>query len=374
MSTRRTLTALAVGLVATATAIGIAHGEPGNGTPEMQVLPTTTGLAYGQTVQVKGDDLPKGSGFVAATICGLEDESGTAIAAPGADDCAGQPELGSLVVLQENKDGTFDQPYTLPQRGQRFGKNGRFCDASHHCALVLADANPDAPAYHIDTLIQFADQQPFGASAPRAEETTTTTAPPPPTASASTAELRVGDTVEVRGEHWDANDGDTAVGFVDDNDTATSAPVIASVDEHGALVVTLTAQFDDMDASGILVQDPSGSAEHRIRLAVIVHPQPGVSGKQESETSLQPDDPHVGVRARIVVTPPDREQSPVPPDAGPEQVPSILQAPAAVCLALATEAGADPQVTAACAEVLGELAPATAPLGDALAPALGGLG
>ena len=373
MSPRRTLTALAVGLVATSTAVGIAHGEPGNGTPEMEVLPATTGLGYGQTVQVKGDDLPEGSGFIAATICGLEDDGGTPIASPGADDCAGQPELGSLVVLQENKDGTFDQPYTLPQSGQRFGANGRFCDASHHCALVLADANPDAPAYHNDTVIQFADQQPFGASASPAEDTTTTTAPPPPTASANTAEMHVGDSVEVRGEHWDANDGDTAVGFVDDNDIATSAPVAATVDGDGALVVTLTAQFDDMDATGILVEDPTGGAEHRIRLPIVVHPQPGVSSKQESETSLNPEDPHVRVRARVVVTPPDTESSPLPPDADPGQLPTLLQQPAAACLAIASATDADPQLTAACAEVLGGLAPATAPVGEAAAPLIGTL-
>ncbi len=86
--------------------------------------------------------------------------------------------------LQKNEDGSLDQQYTLPASGQTFGKNVRFCDATHHCAVVVADANPDAPAYHIDTNLQFVDQQPFGGapSTPETDGTTTTTAPPPPSA------------------------------------------------------------------------------------------------------------------------------------------------------------------------------------------------
>ena len=45
--------------------------------------------------------------------------------------------------LQTWKDGTFDQQYTLPTSGQKFGTNQRFCDATHYCAVVVADANPE---------------------------------------------------------------------------------------------------------------------------------------------------------------------------------------------------------------------------------------
>ena len=81
----------------------------------------------------------------------------------------------------------------------------------------------------------------------------------------------------------------------------------------------------------------------------------------------------VRVRARIVVTPPDAESSPLPPGAGPDQLPTLLSQPAAACLALASQADVDPQVTAACAQVLGALAPASGPAGDAIAPVLDGL-
>jgi hypothetical protein len=394
------------GLAAVLVTIGVASGEPGNGTPEIQVLPSPTGLSYGQTVEVKADDLPKGSGTAAVTICGLQDEGGATIAAPGADDCAGQAELGTLVKLQENKDGTFDQQYTLPQSGQRFGKNSRFCDASHHCAVVVADANPSAPAYHVDQVIQFVDQSPFGTT-PDTEATTTTTAPPPPSAHASTGEMRVGDSVDIDGEHWDANDSDTAVGFVDENDHATSPPVVASVDGNGTLHVTLTAVFDDMDATGILVQDPSGGSEHAIRLPIVVHPQPGVSSKQSSETQFDPSNPqgaHVRLRARIVGTPPGSSGAPLPEEvAGPvrdgcsqlagelagsgadpnaivlvchsltdggggDQLQLLLHNPTVLCIALAPAANNDPQFTAACNQALGGAAAASGPLGDGAKP------
>ena len=68
---------------------GAAQGA-GAAAPSMEVLPKTTGLKYGQTVEIKGANLPKGSGSVAATICGLQDATGKTIANPGANDCAGR--------------------------------------------------------------------------------------------------------------------------------------------------------------------------------------------------------------------------------------------------------------------------------------------
>ncbi|MDQ1511415.1 MAG: hypothetical protein QOG50_3259, partial [Actinomycetota bacterium] len=120
---------------------GIAFGAGGK--PKMQVLPSPYGLKYSQTVRVKAQNLPKGSGTIALTICGLNTAKGAKIASPTADDCAGADDLNSgLVKLQQWKDGTFDQKYTLPKSGQKFAKNKRFCDAKHYCELVVADANP----------------------------------------------------------------------------------------------------------------------------------------------------------------------------------------------------------------------------------------
>jgi hypothetical protein len=153
--------------------------------PSMEVLPSATGLKYSQGVEVRGHHLPKGSGLVAATICGLNDAGGARIAEPTADDCAGQAELGKLVQVKKwEENGEFATPYTLPASGQKFGTNQRFCDATHHCALVVADANPDAPAYHLQTVIQFADQQPFddgtgSPTTPSSPSSPTTGAPAP---------------------------------------------------------------------------------------------------------------------------------------------------------------------------------------------------
>jgi hypothetical protein len=173
----------------------IAAGRAGGATgakPSMEVLPSARGLKYSQTVEIKGHHLPKGSGTVAATICGLQDASGKNLAKPGANDCAGASEVGKLVQVKSwQSNGEFDTKYTLPKSGQRFGQNQRFCDKTHHCALVVADANPNNPAYYISTVIQFVDQQPFGAPTPKtkpkptpttAKPTTTTTTSPGATA------------------------------------------------------------------------------------------------------------------------------------------------------------------------------------------------
>jgi hypothetical protein len=183
---RRRATLFAGLAVAAGVAVGgMAFGASGK--PKMQVLPSPYGLKYSQTVRVKAQNLPKGSGTIALTICGLNNAKGAKIASPTADDCAGADDLNSgLVKLQQWKDGTFDQQYTLPKRGQKFAKNKRFCDAKHYCALVVADANPDHPAYHVDTKIQFTDQKSFSTTTkpkpattkPKPKPTTTTTTQP----------------------------------------------------------------------------------------------------------------------------------------------------------------------------------------------------
>src|SRR3954471_19355592 len=170
--------AAVVGLLAAPLAIAglvFAGTAQGAGGPSMEVLPKTTGLKYSQTVEIKGHHLPKGSGSVAATICGLQDASGKTLSSPGANDCAGANEIGDLVIVKSwQSNGEFDTKYTLPASGRKFGKNSRFCDRSHRCALVVADANPDKPAYYIETKILFSDQTSTTASKPN----TTTTEPP----------------------------------------------------------------------------------------------------------------------------------------------------------------------------------------------------
>src|SRR3954471_960691 len=169
--------AAVVGLLAAPLAIAglvFAGTAQGAGGPSMEVLPKTTGLKYSQTVEIKGHHLPKGSGSVAATICGLQDASGKTLSSPGANDCAGANEIGDLVIVKSwQSNGEFDTKYTLPASGRKFGKNSRFCDKTHHCAVVVADANPDAPAYHVEKVIQFVDQKPFGTT------TSPTTKPKP---------------------------------------------------------------------------------------------------------------------------------------------------------------------------------------------------
>ena len=151
--------------------IGVVGAE---GKPKMQVLPSPIGVKYRQTVEVKAQNLPKGSGTIALTICGLNNAAGKKIASPTADDCAGANDLNrGLVKLQQWKDGTFDQKYKLPQSGQRFAKNQRFCDAKHYCELVVADANPNKPAYYVATELQFTDQKPITKPTTTTRPTTT---------------------------------------------------------------------------------------------------------------------------------------------------------------------------------------------------------
>ena len=140
---------------------GVGLGAAGGG-PTMQVLPSPIGVKYSQTVEVKAQNLPKGSGSIAVTICGLNDASGKTIASPTADDCAGANDLSSgLVKLQQWKDGTFDQQYTLPESGQKFGKNQRFCDAKHLLRARGRRREPEQPrVLHRRREFQFIDQKP----------------------------------------------------------------------------------------------------------------------------------------------------------------------------------------------------------------------
>jgi hypothetical protein len=136
---------------------GIAQGA-GVPAPSMQVLPKMD-LKYGQTVQINGHHLPKGSGSVVATICGLQDSAGTTIAVPSAGDCASAPVGGQLAVVKAwQPTGEFDAEYVLPASSESFGTNHRVCDHAHRCELIVGDANPSSPVYRLQTAIFFADQ------------------------------------------------------------------------------------------------------------------------------------------------------------------------------------------------------------------------
>jgi hypothetical protein len=124
----------------------------------MEVLPKTD-VKYGQTVEVRAHHLPKGSGAVEATICGLQDTTGTTIANQSAADCASPSATTTLAVEKAwQPNGEFDTEYVLPGSTQTFGTHQRSCDHAHRCVLVVADANATAPVYRLVTAIFFADQ------------------------------------------------------------------------------------------------------------------------------------------------------------------------------------------------------------------------
>jgi hypothetical protein len=144
---------------------GIAQGA-GVPAPSMEVLPKTD-LKYGQTVEIRAHHLPKGSGSVEATICGLQDRAGTTIANQRAADCAGPSAITAFAVEKAwQPNGEFDTKYLLPASTQTFGTNHRSCDHAHRCALVVADATATAPVYRLVTAIFFADQANVSPPAP----------------------------------------------------------------------------------------------------------------------------------------------------------------------------------------------------------------
>jgi hypothetical protein len=280
--------------------------------PTMEVLPSPTGLKYGQSVTIKAHNLPKGSGSVAASFWVLLVAAGMKIASPTANDCAGAAELGTLVVLKSwQSNGEFETKYTLPTSGQRFGENKRFCDKTHHCALVVADANPDAPAYHVDTVIQFVDQQPFGAT-PTTTPRTSTTKP-------------------------------------SGSDTTTPGSTIGGGSGPG---------------TGSGSAGDSGPA------------QPGVFAEYAADGDFDPQHPRVRLEGRIGIHPPAGDEpglpdAPTPAGGGPQQFAALLQAPSLLCIQGASVWQDNAQVTEACNQAAGAIAPSTSPIGGAVGPALG---
>jgi hypothetical protein len=300
--------------------------------PSMEVLPKATGLKYAQTVEIKGHHLPKGSGSVAATICGLQDASGKTIAKPGANDCAGADEIGKLVIVKSwQSNGEFDTKYTLPKSGQKFGKNARFCDHGHHCALVVADANPDNPAYYVSTVIQFTDQQPFGAkTTPTTKPKTTTTKPKPTT-------------------------------------TTTVAP---AVDLHGSVSGSAGGSSGGGNFS-FKVAQPSGAGGAPAPTlpaapTTLTLPAPVAQGLDQVCTQLAGAVKQAGGDPSALLT----ACSAIESGNGPQQLGVVLQSPTLLCIEGASAWQNNQQITDACNQAATALAPVTSQIGTALQPVL----
>ncbi|MDQ1481074.1 MAG: hypothetical protein QOI44_1935 [Actinomycetota bacterium] len=317
------IAALAIaGLVLGGMALGAA------GKPSMQVLPSPRGLKYSQTVRVKAQNLPKGSGTIALTICGLNTAKGAKIANVTADDCAGQNDLSSgLVKLQQWKDGTFDQQYKLPKSGQKFAKNQRFCDAKHYCALVVADANPDKPAYHVDTKIYFTDQQ--GSTTTTKPRTATTKPKPKPTTTTTrpTVSFSAGGNASA-GPSGGSGSGHASV--------AVNAPKITTPPTTPPTVPKVAVPAPVADA----VTQACGQVADAIKQG---------GGDASALT----------VACSTLVN-----------GGGGAQLGALLQSPSFACVAVASAAQDNAQLADACSQLATALQPYSSQLGDALSPAL----
>jgi hypothetical protein len=308
---------------------GIAFGATAK--PSMQVLPSPNGLKYSQTVEVKAKNLPKGSGTIALTICGLNNAKGATIASPTADDCAGQNDLSSgLVKLQTWKDGTFDQKYTLPKSGQKFGKNARFCDAKHNCALVVADANPDKPAYHVATKIQFTDQKPTTATTKPKPGTTTKKPAPKPTTTTTTqpaVAVNVGGKANLTPSGGSGSGSASVAVHVPNSVTPPAAPKPPTVTVPAPVGDAVTAACGQLADA---IKQGGGDAS-----ALTVACSTLVNG------------------------------------GGGAQLAALLQSPTFACVEVASAAQGNAQLADACSQLATALQPYSSQLGDALSPVLG---
>ncbi len=348
-----------VGLVAAPLAVagwlgaGVAQGATSTA-PSMEVLPQT-GLKYSQTVKVKGHHLPKDSGSTAATICGLQDASGKTIASPTADDCAGSSEIGKLVIVKSwQSNGEFDTKYTLPASGQKFGTNNRFCDKTHRCAVVVADANPSAPAYHVQATITFADQQ---STTPTTKPKTTSTTKPKttpttkPTTSPTTSPTTGGTTPPAAG-----NSNGTGNGSVNGNVSASTPPATSG---GGAGL--------DVNA-GVTIQLPSVTtpASPTPTIPPTTIPAPVAAALNQSCTQLASAVKTAGGDPSLLTLTCVSLAS----GNAPQQLQIVLTSPSLLCIEGASAWQNNAQITAACTQAATALAPITAPLAGALTPIL----
>ncbi|HEV7525849.1 MAG TPA: hypothetical protein VGP92_12845 [Acidimicrobiia bacterium] len=332
------------GLIGAGAALGASSSKP-----SMEVLPSTKGLKYQQVVEIKGHHLPKGSGSVAATICGLNDAAGKKIAKPGADDCAGSAEIGKLVIVKSwQSNGEFDTKYTLPSSGQTFGKNKRFCNKSHYCALVVADANPSAPAYYVATNIYFFDQSSSttpttkGKSTPTTKpKSTPTTKPKPKPTTTTTAPPAFSAHAQVSAAPGGAGSG----GFQGGGDVKVYTPTTPP--GGGGPTPTLPA---------ITVPKGSGSP---------IPPQVS-QGLEQACTQIGDAVKKAGGDPSGLLT----ACAAIAGGGGPEQLLPVLQAPVLLCVLGAPTWQNNPQITAACNQAATAVTPVTSQLAGVLGPVL----
>jgi hypothetical protein len=267
--------------------------------------------------------------------------SGQKIANPGADDCAGADDLSSgLVKLQQNKDGSFDQQYTLPKSGQKFGKNKHFCDAKHFCALVVADANPSNPAYFISTDLQFTDQKPAGGTPTSTKKPTTKPKPaaPAPTTTSST--------------------------------TTTTAPLIAA--HFGGDATAGPSGGGGSGGASIAINPPSSDGAPSLPAlpggppANPIPPQ-AADALNQACAQLAAAAQQGGVDTTALTT----ACSTLVNGGGGAQLGAILQSPSLGCIAASSLTQSNAQLADACSQLATALQPYSSQLGTALAPVLG---
>jgi hypothetical protein len=335
MGHRHTVLGAALATIAGAVLVATEAFGATSAKPSMQVLPSTKGLQYKQTVEIKGHHLPKGSGNVAATICGLQDAKGNTIKKPTADDCAGASEIGKLVVVKQwHSNGEFDTKYTLPASGQHFGKNKRFCNKSHHCALVVADANPDHPAYYIATPIEFKDQassaKPKASSKPKAKPKST-----PPKSTTSTTQPSV---------------------------LAASSTGSGGASQNGGqMQISISASVNAPSGPPQLPSPPNPGGNP-------VPPQVASAINQVC-TPLANAVKQAGGDPTALLTACDGITS----GNGPQELQVVLAQPSLLCAEAASAWQNNQQITDACNQAAAGLAPATSAVASGLAPALGNL-
>jgi hypothetical protein len=311
----------------------------------MEVLPRPTGLKYSQTVEIKAHHLPKGSGSVAATICGLNDASGKTIAKPTADDCAGASEVGKLVIVKSwQSNGEFDTKYTLPKSGQKFGKHARFCDKKHYCALVVADANPNAPAYHVDKKIQFVDQAPANA---KTKPKTSTTKPSTPTTAAKPARPQ------------------SSTGSNGARVTANARGGTSTGSSSGSLSLGVSAGANvAMPSPG----SPPSASPPALTPPPLTPPAPVAQGLDQVCTRLADAVKQAGGDPSALLA----ACSAIESGNGPQQLTTVLRSPSLLCIEGASAWQNNAQITDACNQAAAGLAPATSQLGGLVVPVAAG--
>ena len=121
----------------------------------MQVLPSPIGVKYSQTVEVKAQNLPKGSGSIAVTICGLNNAAGQKIATPTADDCAGANDLSSGLVKLAAVEGRHVRPavHAAEERSEVRQEPALLRREALLRARRRRRESRAIPAYHLDTEI-----------------------------------------------------------------------------------------------------------------------------------------------------------------------------------------------------------------------------